>query len=166
MLRDAFLMNQDLYTKKLEEAYANHSSSTKKKATKTPNENRGNQDREPARQNKNRNSTITGHQSFYQKPEGEKAVAGADGNTNPKVKCYKCSKWGHYASNCPTANNGEQHFRNNDDETNTDGIESEPELTDDEGNNAPKVSFQHMMVAFMGNESLHANCTQSILLDT
>jgi len=112
MLRDPFLMNQYLYPKKLEEAYAllqNHSSSKKKKATKLSNKNRGAQDRQQARQNENRNSTIT-DQSFYQKPDGEKAAAGADGSTNPKVKCYKCNKWGNYALNCPsTANNGEQH---------------------------------------------------------
>jgi len=49
-------MNQDLYPRNLEEAYAllqNHSVSNRKKTTK-PNENRGGgQDREPARQSEN-----------------------------------------------------------------------------------------------------------------
>ena len=120
MLRDAYLMNQDLYPKNLEEAYAllqNHSSSKKKKhPSKTPNnENRGAQERERSRGNNNDNSTITG-QSYYQKPPDEQAVTGADGTINSKVKCYKCKKWGHYATNCPSSGTGEQHFQQNNDD--------------------------------------------------
>jgi len=167
MLRDPFLMNQYLYPNNLEEACAllqNHSSGKKKKATKPTNENRGGQDRDQARQNENINSTVIGP-LFYQKPEKEKAVAGADGSTNPRVKCYKCNSWGHYASNCPSApGSGEQHFQRNDDEKSGQGNESKPELTDDEVNSEPKISFQHMIVAFMSNENLHSNCTNSILL--
>ena len=69
MLCDAYLMNQDLYPKNLEEAYAllqNHSSNKKKKqGTKLMNnDNRIVQERERGRGNTNDSSTITG-QSYY-----------------------------------------------------------------------------------------------------
>ena len=169
MLRDTYLMNQDFYPKNLEESYAllqNHSSSKKKKSTKpSSNENRGAQERDCTRGNYNGSPTITG-QTYYQTPPDEPTVAGADGTNNPKVKCYKCKKWGHYATNCPTSGAGEQYFQQNHDEDANEDEDSEPTLTDNETNNDPKVSFQHLMLGFMANENSHEHCTNSILLDT
>jgi len=100
------------------------------------------------------------------------AVAGAGGRINQNVKCFKCQKWGHYVDNCPESNgngnrNGTQHFQQNNSKEIEEDEDSEPELTDDKRSD-PKVSFQHMMVAFMtdgDNNDFTENDMNTILLD-
>lgn len=134
-LRDSKLHDMDLYPTNLDAVYTlleNHSSGRRKT--------NHNQDRAK----ETRTDLIPGIQHAYKSTEEPKP--GADGRLNPKVLCFKCKNYGHYADNCGSerATPRQQH-------THSAGIEEVEEYDSDGSEGTVEISYTFLHWTFLAN---------------